>query len=307
MGAVAREICIGSGHGDPGARVTIPVTLHDGGGVAGFQVDVHHDPDFFSFAGVRLGSGTLGAGNWSVLSAPQGGGVIRVLGVSGAGVGLGVGLKEMALVDFDVAASSEVRNVPFPLMRCVLSDQLGVAIPCEACVQPGVDAAFPRYAAVVTGDGFSFVPDPAPVESGDWVLWLNVGFTQTHTTTSGDPCLPQGLWDGSLFPGERFVRRFSENPGIFPYHCTPHCAAGHLGRVVVTEPILLAVTESGDAANLSWSGGSGQYRVFRSPNPLFVGTGQVELVPDGGASGTTLTDVPMPGIGEVAFYHVANG
>lgn len=121
----------------------------------------------------------------------------------------------------------------------------------------------------------------------------------------GVSCTPDGLWDGSLLPGQQFARRFPENPGTLPYFCTPHCTSGHKGEIVVTDPILLTLTEDDGVVNLSWTGG-GLYRVFRSPNPLFVGTGQVELVPAGGPSGTTLTDTPSLRVGEAVFYHVSN-
>jgi plastocyanin len=305
-GSDPRQICIGPANGNPGTRVVVPIPLDDGDGVAGFQVDFDYDPDILTFVGARLGVDTEAAGNWAVLNAHQSADRVRVLGVSGAGVGLNPGFKEMALVDFDVTAAGAVANVPFPLMNCVVSDELGLGIPCGICLQPGIDVAVPRFGTILADESLAFQPDPVLIESGDWVTWQNVDPIASHTTTSGAPCTPDGLWDGSLMPGGRFGRKFPEPPGTIPYFCTPHCTSGHDGNVVITDPILLAISESSGILNLSWSGGGGSYHVFRSPNPNFAGLDQQEFVPDGGETGTTLVDNPSVAVGEAIFYLVIN-
>jgi plastocyanin len=304
--AADRQICIAAAAGQPGASLGVPVTLDDGGGVAGFQVDVGFDPALLSLAGVRPGSGVVAAGGWSVLHSVPEPGRVRVLGVSGAGVGLTPGFKEIALLDYRVEASSPIVRVPSPLQGCVLSDELGRAVPCHACVQPGVDAAFPRYAQVTVEDAAGFRPALVPVEPGDRVAWLNLGPALVHTTTSGTGCSPGGAWHASLLPGGRFARIFPGPPGPEPYFCVPHCAGGQAAEVRVTEPILLRATHAPGAVFLDWTGGQPPYLMFRSGNPAFVGTGQAVFEPAGGPGGTTLTDGEEPEPGASLYYLVVS-
>ena len=306
MAATVRELCIDAAGGNPGSVVTVPVTMDDGDGVAGFQIDIDFDPALLSLVGARLGADTIAAGGWSINSTQPSPSSVRILAFSAAGAALDPGAKEMALVDLDVVASEAIARVPFPLGSCVVGDELGQGIPCGSCVQPGLGAAFPRFARVTVDGGFTFRPDPILIESGDWVIWENVDLFLSHTTTSGSFCTPDGLWDGSLLPRTSFARKFPEPPGTIPYFCTPDCTLGHDGEVVITEPIALRVAEIPGDLVLSWSGGGGSYRVLRSPNPRFVGTGQEEFVPDGGATGTTLVH-PVPlDPGEFRYYSVIN-
>ena len=167
-------------------------------------------------------------------------------------------------------------------------------------------AALPRFSTVVAGDAFLFSPANVTIESGDWVLWRNEATVFAHTTTSDTPCTPDGLWDAGLLPGGTFVRRFQEPQGNFPYLCLPHCTVGHDGLVVVTDSIQLEAAESSSVLNLSWTGGSGLYRVYRSPNPRFVGPGQQVFPPGGGDAGTTFSDPTVVGVGEALFFLVNN-
>ena len=300
------QLCIGSASGNPGVPISVPLTLDDGTGVAGFQVDVDFDSGLLSLTGVRPGAHTAAAGSWSVLKNLIVPGRVRVLGASGAGVGLTPGFKEVALIDFTVVAPSPIVRVPFPLENCALSNELGVGIPCAFSPQPGLFDAFPGFADVIADDGLSFQPGVVRIESGDWVSWKNVGLLQTHTTTSGSACAASGLWSSGLLPGGRFTRRFLESPGPIPYFCTVHCGSGQTGEVRITSPIALTATDPAGVLFLTWTGGDGSYRVFRSPNPRFVGMGQAEFFPDGGTGGTTFTDPVNPGIGGAHFYLVIN-
>ena len=308
--AQTRQLSIGSADGNPGVSISVPLSLDNGmgveGGVAGFQVDLDFDPAFLSFVRARVGAGTAAAGGWSVLSSFLGANRVRVLGVSGAGTGLSSGFKEVALVDFTVAAPSPIARVPFPLTNCVLSNELGIGIPCAFSPQPGLLAAFPRFADVIADDTPSFQPGVVRIESGDQVSWKNVGPLETHTTTSGSACAASGLWSSGLLPGGRFTRTFLNPPGPVPYFCTPHCASGQTGEVRITSSIDLTASDTAGVLFLSWTGGDGAYRVLRSPNPRFVGTGQAEFLPDGGTVGTTFTDPVDPGAGGTHFYLVIN-
>jgi plastocyanin len=300
-----REICIGAVTGAAGARVSAPLTIAAAGGVAAFQVDVTYDPTLLAPAGVRLGPDTVAAGGWFVDSQIQTSGSARVLGYSTPPRGLTTGLKTVAILDFDVTLSHAIAGVPFPLTNCVLGDANGLSMPCAFCLQPGIDGAVPRFALSLVDDGFSFTPAMIPIESGDWVLWRNGGTSRTHTTTSGDACVADGRWRGNLPPGGRFTRRFTEAPGqILDYFSEPDCVFGMAGEVDITSDIHLSVSDSPASALLSWTGGSGLYRVFRSDSASFVSPVNATFAPDGGDGGTSFSDPAPVAPGTVHFYLV---
>jgi plastocyanin len=80
---------------------------------------------------------------------------------------------------------------------------------------------------------FSFDPDSVTVDQGDTVVWINQ-VTTNHTTTSGVPCTPDGIWDSGLMAQNDSFSYVFEFPGDYPYFCTPHCAGGMTGNVEVT-------------------------------------------------------------------------
>ena len=65
-----------------------------------------------------------------------------------------------------------------------------------------------------------FSPSSVTIHTGDTVRWTwNDSF---HSTTSGIPGAPNGIWNsGILNQGATFSRTFN-NTGNFPYYCTPH-------------------------------------------------------------------------------------
>jgi len=92
------------------------------------------------------------------------------------------------------------------------------------------------YAATVdiAARDFLFEPAAVTINVGDTVRWTNQG-AAPHTSTSGTNCAPSGTWDsGLLQPGETFELVF-EQPGEFPYFCTPHCAQGMTGSITVQQ------------------------------------------------------------------------
>jgi hypothetical protein len=69
----------------------------------------------------------------------------------------------------------------------------------------------------------------------------------------------------------------------------------------------IATTDSGGSTLLSWSGGGGSYRVFRSDSPLF-GASATVLTPGTGTTQTSFLDttgVP-PAVDQVIYYLVMN-
>jgi plastocyanin len=175
-------------------------------------------------------------------------------------------------------------------------------------VEPGVDIAAPRVAITTTnGVTLRFVPAVILVEPGDYVRW-SWGSLGAHTTTSGTPCVADMLWNSNLnSTTTQFTRQFLEAPGTLPYFCSPHCGLGMTGQVVVTSVIQLATTDSGGSPLLSWTGGGGSYRVFRSDSPLF-GAGTTVLTPGTGTAQTSLLDTTgvSPAVDKVVYYLVMN-
>src|SRR2546425_1244639 len=77
--AAPHQLCAGFLTAPPGTRVGVPITLFDGDGVAGMQVDIQFDPASLAPAGVHLGADTAAAGVWFADSAVRGPGVLTVL------------------------------------------------------------------------------------------------------------------------------------------------------------------------------------------------------------------------------------
>src|SRR5438128_598670 len=76
-----------------------------------------------------------------------------------------------------------------------------------------------------------FMPSSVTIHPGDTVRWT--WSSSGHSTTSGNPCTPNGLWDsGTLNQGAMFTHTFN-SVGSFPYFCTPHCSLGMTGMVTV--------------------------------------------------------------------------
>src|ERR1700676_4666134 len=82
---------------------------------------------------------------------------------------------------------------------------------------------------------FCFVPSSVTIHPGDTVQWS--WSSSGHTSTSGTPGSPNGLWDsGFLNPGQTFSHTFN-TAGSFPYYCTAHGqCCGMVGTVTVSNP-----------------------------------------------------------------------
>src|SRR5437867_682697 len=172
---------------------------------------------------------------------------------------------------------------------------------------PGVDIAAPRVAVSTVTDALVFSTANLVVEQTDYVMWQYAGTITAHTTTSGGICgSTTGLWDAPLnSTSKQCTRQFSDTPQVIPYHCTPHCPSGMRGQVTVTGLITATAADVSGTLNLSWSGGSGLYRVFRGVDARFPNTsGTVVLTPAGGTTATSLTDTDLPSVGGANFYLV---
>jgi plastocyanin len=84
----------------------------------------------------------------------------------------------------------------------------------------------------VGNGGFFFSPSSVTIRLGDTVRWT---FSSGgHSTTSGSPGMPNGLWDSGIRnQGAVFTHTFPA-VGTFPYYCTPHGACCNMvGNVSV--------------------------------------------------------------------------
>src|SRR6266850_1522660 len=86
---------------------------------------------------------------------------------------------------------------------------------------------YPKPASATTVDvtvgpngNLVFSPSSVTIGPGDQVRWT--WGSSGHSTTSGSPGLPNGIWDSGIRnQGATFTRTFN-SAGTFPYYCTPH-------------------------------------------------------------------------------------
>ncbi len=88
----------------------------------------------------------------------------------------------------------------------------------------------------VGAGGLKFTPQNVDIHVGDTVEW--VWAANGHSTTSGTPGNPDGMWDSGVQNlGFTFSFTFT-TAGTFNYYCSPHGACcGMIGTVTVTEAI----------------------------------------------------------------------
>src|SRR5438477_519231 len=77
-----------------------------------------------------------------------------------------------------------------------------------------------------------FSPSSVTIHPGDTVHWI--WGSDFHSSTSGSPGMPTGLWDSTLLnQGATFDHTFN-TLGTFPYYCTSHGGCcGMVGTVIV--------------------------------------------------------------------------
>ena len=102
---------------------------------------------------------------------------------------------------------------------------------------------------VVTAEGlygdWFFAPSPVTIHPGDQVQWT--WFTGNHSTTSGRPGMPDGIWDsGVRGRGATFTHTFNSE-GTFPYYCSVH---GEVGTVIVTSATTPTMTNISTRTNV---------------------------------------------------------
>jgi hypothetical protein len=103
----------------------------------------------------------------------------------------------------------------------------------------------------VAATGLTFTPQNVTINVGDTVEWVWVG--SGHSTTSGTPGNPDGIWDSGVHNAPFTFSFTFTTPGTFNYFCSPHGACcGMIGSVTVNQQI--------DTVTIT----SAQYSVARS-------------------------------------------
>src|SRR5215472_15818818 len=86
-------------------------------------------------------------------------------------------------------------------------------------------ASAPTVTVSVGDNSLCFNPASVTIHAGDTVQWMwgSSGYNSPlHSSTSGTPGAPNGLWDsGLLGPGDTFTHTFN-TAGTFHYYCTQH-------------------------------------------------------------------------------------
>lgn len=161
----------------------------------------------------------------------------------------------------------------------------------------------PTHAAtvvVLVGSGVNnFSPSSVSIQTGDTVQWN--WSANGHSTTSGTPGAPNGLWDsGVQTSGFTFSHTFN-GAGSFAYFCSPHGACcGMVGTVNVAAPtvtptpipkgpirVQLTTVATGLTAPVGLvSAGDGSGRLFIVQQP-----GQVLILKNGVIAATPFLDV----------------
>ena len=82
------------------------------------------------------------------------------------------------------------------------------------------------------GGDLVFSPSSVTIHPGDQVRWT--WSSSGHSTTSGSPGQPNGIWDSGIHnQGATFTRTFN-SAGTFPYYCVPHGGCCNMvGTVIV--------------------------------------------------------------------------
>ncbi len=172
---------------------------------------------------------------------------------------------------------------------------------CCAAVAPLLSSQAATVQVQVGAGGRIFTPQNVTIQIGDTVEWVWAG--NNHSTTSGTPGNPDGLWDsGVKNTGFVFSRTFTA-AGTFNYYCSPHgSCCGMIGSVTVTAAadtvditraqyvttrsqltvratstndtatLTVSVTSTGEVLGTMTNNGGGSYsEVFRSvANPMNI-------------------------------------
>ena len=82
---------------------------------------------------------------------------------------------------------------------------------------------FGNFLGVDVTGAIAFSPSELTAEVGDSVQWTVTG--SRHTTTSGQPGVPNGIWDSLEMRLSQSFTHVFEEVGEFPYYCRIHGSA----------------------------------------------------------------------------------
>ena len=89
----------------------------------------------------------------------------------------------------------------------------------------------------VGANGLRFTPQNVNIQVGDTIEWIWAA--GSHSTTSGTPNQPDGMWNSGVVNQTGFVFSFTfTTVGTFNYYCSVHGGCcGMIGSVTVTEAV----------------------------------------------------------------------
>ena len=103
----------------------------------------------------------------------------------------------------------------------------------SALLLPFLGATAATFQVQVGSGGLRFNPASITIQPGDTIDW--VWAANGHSTTSGTPGNPDGLWDSGVQNAPFTFSHTFNTPGTFSYYCSPHGnCCGMVGTVTVS-------------------------------------------------------------------------
>jgi plastocyanin len=181
---------------------------------------------------------------------------------------------------------------------------------------------------IVTQTSFVFSPSSLTIGQGDFVKWSNKDMTVTHSSASGVPTTPNGLWNGTNAPGQTYTVDFTGfAAATYPYFCTFHGGPpfNMVGSLTITNVSLAApsvsITNPADGArfaapaNITLMASATQAGGTITNVQFFSGAGSLGnvssapynfAVNNAGAGNYAFTAVAMNNVGAAATSAVVN-
>ena len=110
--------------------------------------------------------------------------------------------------------------------------KFAVIFGCAAMISL-LSAQAETFQVQVGAGGLKFTPQNVAIHVGDTVQWTWA--TSDHSSTSGTPGHPDGLWDSGVQNSGFVFSQTFDSAGNFAYYCTVHGGCcGMIGSVMVT-------------------------------------------------------------------------
>lgn len=125
---------------------------------------------------------------------------------------------------------------------------------CCAAVIPLLSSGAATVRVKVGAGGLKFTPQSVAIQVGDTIQW--VWAADSHSSTSGTPGNPDGLWDSGVQNSGFVFNQTFTTAGTFNYFCTPHGGCcGMVGSVTVSTQTAAAgavFVNANSASNRVW-------------------------------------------------------